>query len=124
MSELPSNLPTETVAVYKSYLERSLLTRELLLAKVRSYIQTISEAANQRRGLDIGTAGELGTALMRLLRECEDSGLRHAQAAVFYFLDSEDAEPDLASATGFDDDAEVFNAVCEFLARPDLKIRI
>lgn len=119
MPDLPKNLPPETVEVYQAYLGRPVLTRELLLAKVRAYIQTISSAAKETQGLDIGTASQLGSALMRLLRDCEDETLGHVQAAVLYFMESDDAEPDLSSTSGFDDDAEVFNAVCEHLGHSE-----
>lgn len=118
---LPTDLPPETREVYTAYLTRPVLTRELLIAKVRGYIQTISDVARERK-LDIGTAGELGAGLLRLLRDCEDAQLRHAQAAVLYFMESDDAEPDLTSASGFDDDAEVFNAVCRHLGFPDYSV--
>ncbi len=121
MADLPSGLPSETRDVYREYLERPVLTRELLIAKVRRYIQTISDAARQNR-LDIGTAGELGAGLLRLLRDCEDSQLGHAQAAVLYFMESDDAEPDLDSPSGFDDDAQVYNAVCQHLGMPDYSV--
>jgi uncharacterized membrane protein YkvA (DUF1232 family) len=37
------------------------------------------------------------------------------QAAVFYFIESDDAQPDLTSNEGYLDDAEVFNAVCRHI---------
>jgi len=124
MKELPSTLPDDTRQAYLEYLKRPTLTRELLLAKVRPYIQVISDSAKAKPGLDIGTAGELGAALLRLLRECDESHLPHAQAAALYFLESEDAEPDLESAHGFDDDALVFNSVCLHLGREVLTIPV
>jgi uncharacterized membrane protein YkvA (DUF1232 family) len=113
--DLPATLPEGTSDVYRSYLKRASLTRELLTAKVKRYIDTISQARSHSKELDIGTASSLGTALLRLLRECDDSHLPHVQAAVLYFIESDDAEPDLTSDQGFLDDAEVYNAVCRHI---------
>ena len=113
--DLPPTLPEGTTEVYRAYLERAALTRQLLTAKVKRYIDTISQARGESAELDIGTAGILGAGLMRLIRECEDSHIPHVQAAVLYFIESDDAEPDLTSDQGFLDDAAVFNAVCRHI---------
>ena len=64
MENLPNTLPSETVETYRSYLSRASLTRELLAAKVKRYIETISQARGQSSELDIGTASGLGAALL------------------------------------------------------------
>ena len=115
--------PSHLQKVYESYQQRRLLTRELLIAKVRRHTETVMEASREAQ-LDVGTAGELGMALLRMLRECGDEELAYAQAAVFYFVESDDEEPDLSSPEGFRDDAEFFNCICDFLNRPDLTVRL
>ena len=122
--ELPPTLPQGTAEVYRAYLERASLTRELLTAKVKRYIDTISQDRGGSAELDIGTAGNLGAGLMRLIRECENSDIPHVQAAVLYFIESEDAEPDLTSDQGFLDDAAVFNAVCRHIGFKQHQIEI
>ena len=122
--ELPPTLPQGTAEVYRTYLERAALTRELLTAKVKRYIDTISQARGQGAELDIGPAGSLGAGLMRVIRECEDRHLPHVQAAVLYFIESDDAEPDLASDQGFLDDAAVFNAVCRHIGLKEHQIEL
>ena len=72
--------------------------------------------------LDVATSSDLGRGLLRLLRDCSDEDLSHAQAATYYFVESDDAEPDLSSARGFEDDACVFNAVCRHLGLPELQV--
>lgn len=119
----PGKLPDEYKDAYLSYLKKTLLTREILIAKVRRYLGRISEAAAQEH-LDIGTASALAGGLLRLLRECEDKDLPHAQAAVYYFLESDDAEPDLSSEDGFHDDALVYNAVCSHLGLDELQVDV
>jgi hypothetical protein len=122
VTDLPATLPTGTAEVYRSYLRRASLTRELLTAKVKRYLDVISQARGQSSGLDVGTAASLGGALLRLLRECDDAHLPHVQAAVLYFIESDDAEPDLTSDQGFLDDAEVYNAVCVHIGMADHSI--
>jgi hypothetical protein len=119
----PPDLPLETLATYEGYLRQAHLTRELLIAKVRRYLDTLCEAREDEQRLDVETSSDLGRGLLRLLRECADQHLPQAQAAALYFVESQDAEPDLASATGFDDDARVFNCVCRHVGLPELQVR-
>ena len=67
-------------------------------------------------------AQRLADALLKLVKDCEIHFLLHAQAAVSYFVDHDDAEHDLESPHGFVDDIEVFNAVCDHVGKSDLKI--
>lgn len=46
------------------------------------------------------------------------------RGAIRYFCQHDDVSGDLTSPTGFEDDAEVLNAVTTFLGRPDLQIVI
>lgn len=122
MLEPPPDLPEETRETYLGFLKGRPLTRELLIAKVRKYIDTISQASDAEQHLDVATSSDLGRGLLRLLRDCPDEQLLHAQAATYYFLESDDAEPDLDSARGFEDDACVFNCVCRHIGMSDLEI--
>lgn len=122
--QLPQDLPEETRQTYAGYLRSAHLTRELLIARVRKYLDAIGQASETSQALDIATSSDLGLALLRLLRECSDDGLPHAQAAVFYFIEEDDAEPDLDSPLGFEDDACVFNAVCSHLGLDELKVEL
>lgn len=122
--DIPKQLPSELCHTYLKALNNTQLTRELLTAKVRKYLDTISTAAQDTTQLDIDTSSKLAQGLLRLLRSCSTEGLVHAQAAVYYFLDSNDAKPDLDSTSGFKDDAAVFNAVCHHLEMPELTIEI
>lgn len=115
LMDLPSTLPETTREAYRGYLSQPSLTRELLIAKVRKYVDTLLSAHRDLQTVDAGTSGALGQGLLRLVRDCPDEGLPHAQAAVYYFVESQDADPDIGSAHGFDDDAQVFNAVCHHL---------
>lgn len=122
MSDLPFPLPEELQPSYRGYLSKPSLTRELLIAKVRKYMETLLAARENFQTVDTGTSGELGQGLLRLLRDCHDEGLPHAQAAVYYFVESQDADPDIGTAHGFADDALIFNAVCRHLNLPHLQV--
>jgi hypothetical protein len=74
--------------------------------------------------VDMDTASRLGAALKELIETSDAKELPHADAATLYFIDEEDEEADTSSPVGFDDDVAVFNAVCQFLARKDLMIRL
>lgn len=117
------SLPPEMLQAYQRYLQRPHLTRELLMAKIRPYLGVISEASRNSPDLDIATAGELAAAILRLLRECDEGQLAHGQAALLYFLESDDSEPDLESPDGFADDVVFFNAVCQEIGRADLQLK-
>lgn len=122
MLELPADLPEETRETYLGYLSRHPVTRELLIARVRKYFEAISQASHDHQPVDVATSSDLGRGLLRLLRDCPDEGLMHAQAAVSYFVESDDADPDLGSDHGFEDDAQVFNCVCRHLGLPELSV--
>ena len=57
-----------------------------------------------------------------LLANCHADHPNYVQAAVSYFIDCDDAEHDMDSLSGFDDDIGVFNAVCDHLGHSDLKL--
>jgi len=44
------------------------------------------------------------------------------QAAALYLLDPDDDDNDLTSPLGMEDDAEVFNDLCDWLGHPGLKV--
>ncbi len=94
MDQLPADLPQETHRTYLGFLSSRPLTRELLTAKVRKYLDTICQASDEDQHLDIATSSDLGRGLLRLLRDCADEALPHVQAAIYYFVECEDAEPD------------------------------
>lgn len=124
MSELPQALPAEAISVYQKYFELPLADRSVLKNKVHLHLEKLIQAALENEYFDITLARALGEGLDALLEQVTDEQLPHAQAAVVYFVESEDATPDLDSITGFDDDTEVFNAVCEHLGLSDIKVEI
>jgi hypothetical protein len=81
-----------------------------------------------RGDLDVHLADCISRSCMTLLNEewdrAEGVGKRLIQAACHYFVENDDEDRDLESVYGFDDDAEVVNAILELLNRQDLTIQI
>ena len=91
-----------------------------------AYVERLQAEAGTHEFLDLGLAEALGKACLRLLERLDDAqtnGPGLIQAAVQYFVLEEDAEDDL-SVAGFDDDAEVFNAVVRHLGWPELAVEV
>lgn len=124
MSQLPPALPPETTEAYLRYLSLPVAGKSILQNKVQHYLEEISNASGENEFLDSTLAKTLAHSLQALIDHACDQDLGHVQAAVYYFVESEDANPDLESIIGFDDDCEVFNAVCEHLGFPQLKVQL
>jgi uncharacterized membrane protein YkvA (DUF1232 family) len=73
-------------------------------------------------------AEAIGESLRGLLdhvaAEGDEEAHRLVHAAVRYFVMEEDAESDMDSLIGFDDDAEIVTEVAEALDRPDLAVEM
>lgn len=122
MDSIAAELPPETHQAYKRYLAIAVADRAVLKNKVDDYLVTVLHASGENEFLDYPTAQQIATSLHRLLELSPPEQLVHVQAAVLYFINSDDASPDLESILGFDDDAEVVNAVCRLLGRPELEV--
>jgi len=124
MDSISADLPQETRPAYERYLNIPVATRAVLTNKVNDYLVTVLNASGENEFLDYPTAQRISLSLIKLLELCPEEHLPHVQAAVLYFVNSDDASPDLESILGFDDDADVVNAVCRFLGRPDLAVAL
>ena len=122
MDDLPACLPEDTRETYQRLLKEKAATRHQLGSRVKAYIALIERAATNSPLLDLRTARTLGESLLDLVDLCPEEYLRHLQAAIAYFLHSDDAEHDFDSVVGFEDDVEVYNAVCHHIGRADLRI--
>ncbi len=96
--------------------------RDQLTARVAAYLSHIERAAAESESLDLPAARGLGNAILELIKLCPEEHSSHLQAVVAYFLHSDDAEPDFDSPDGFDDDIGVYNAVCEHVGLPELRL--
>lgn len=122
MSDLPPELPSETLESYQRYLGLNLASRTMLKNRIKNYLESLSFASGENEFLDLELAHKIRRSLEQLIEACADEQLPHVQAAVSYFIESDDATPDLGSVLGFEDDAEVVNAVCSFTGHPTLKV--
>lgn len=74
---------------------------------------------------DARLAGRMAAGCRQLLGSDDNhtpERLRRVQVAIDYLALAEDAEPDRDSLLGFDDDAEVFDAIARSLGREDLTV--
>lgn len=130
MSELPKELEVPAVAagLVAEIGREPLRTAESLRLEVLAYDRLIAETAESNPVVDVQTASALTTGCVALLDWLadHDQPLNHllVQVACRYYVLEEDAEGDLDSSIGFDDDAEVFNAVCVYLGLDELVIPI
>lgn len=95
-----------------------------LRAELDSYLETIRVVASMARLLDIAVAERIVGVAQELLAQVQDlepPAQRLVNAAVRYFT-REDDDEEVTGVLGFDDDVQVFNAVCRALNRPELVI--
>lgn len=118
----PINLSDETREKYARHLQELPLLRPELKERVNSRLQTVLETAGDDDSVDLTLAKGIAAGLLTLIETAEDAHLPHVQAGVAYFSSVDDVTPDLESIAGFDDDAEVFNAICEHLGRGELEV--
>lgn len=122
--QLPPGLPPETVPAYTAYLEAPVTSRPQLRRMLDTYLRQLRDASGENEFLDTDLARRLADGLLSMLEQADDDRLAHVQAAVRYFVETEDVEHDLQSMLGFDDDAQVFNAVCRHLGRPEWEVTL
>lgn len=100
-----------------------------LFKEVRAYQQAIAQRSQWRDSdVDPVLANSLVDTSLKLLSSLNDSSpettRRVVQAAVRYFVIEDDADSDLDSILGLDDDAEVINAVLHHLGRTEWQVQI
>lgn len=88
------------------------------------HLATVEAKAAEREHVEVRLAGDLVAAFTTLI---DDPGLDDDQrallaAAIDYFLQARDAEDDLSSPIGFEDDAYIANTAFERLGRTDLTV--
>lgn len=122
MSDLPEALPSKARTVYECFLAMPTLSKQALSSTIDRYLVSLGTASGENRLADLEKAQAIGAALKTLIEQCTEPEMPHVQAAAYYLINDEDAKPDLDSVLGFDDDAEVFNAVAEMLGHPELAV--
>lgn len=105
---------------YLAPLEREELTSiAALKVEVQDYLKELDDAISSFEFLDITTAKNVGSTCLELLDHVgpnpSKKNHRVLQMAIRYFILDEDAEGDVSSIIGFDDDAEVVRAAKSFI---------
>lgn len=124
MDPIATDLPNEIRQAYERYLKIPVADKATLKNKLEAYMTTVLNASGENEFLDYPTAQKLNMSLLKLLDACSIDQLPQVQAAVIYFISADDASPDLESILGFDDDAQVVNAVCCHLGHPQLAVSL
>lgn len=92
---------------------------------VHEHLARVVEAAGTRDFVDLKLAKAIGDVLLALLEDVADYTARERallSGAIRYFSEHNDVTGDLTNPTGFEDDAEILNAVCTFLGRAELSV--
>ncbi len=132
MSEELKNLdgiPEASMELWTKLLKEAVRPVHELVKEVKSYQQAIAQRSSVRNAnVDPTLGNALVDASMKLLTTLKDdtpSERRLAiQAAVRYFVIEDDADSDLDSILGLDDDAEVLNAVLKHLGHDDWVVEV
>lgn len=118
-------IPREAAAMFARLCSEPSVSVEVLRSELREHLVRISGALAANEFLDGALATAIAKAAEGLLdesvgRDSHDRAL--VQAAVRYFVLDDDADHDLESVCGLDDDAAVCNAVARALGRADLAV--
>jgi uncharacterized membrane protein YkvA (DUF1232 family) len=98
-----------------------------LQATIAEHLHAVRQARQRNEFLDLAAAEAIAAGLQVLLEAypgCPPAHQALIVGAVRYFAHSDDAEGDLISVLGFDDDAVVFNYVAGAVGRPELKVAL
>ena len=96
-----------------------------LQAAIDEHLHAVRQARQRNEFLDLAAAEAIAAGLQVLLAAypgCPPPQRALIVGAVRYFARSDDAEGDLISVLGFDDDKTVFNYVAGAVGRPELKV--
>ena len=127
-SDMPyiPGIPDEARPLVDRLLREPPMPIDLLRMQVQDYRQVVHQAAREKEFVDVDLADHIADACLELLdgvtQDAPQVERRLVQLAVRYFVEEEDADDDMASIFGFDDDATVLNAVLNYLGREDLAV--
>lgn len=94
---------------------------------IEAHIVRVRAAAEERDFVDLQLAVRIAEVLVALLDDAAGYTARERallRGAVRYFCQHDDMSGDLTSPTGFEDDADILNAVITYLGRPDLQVSL
>lgn len=117
-----AELPPKAVALFKRYLSDPEVSPHEMADKLDAYLRFVARVAERNPEVNRERAEQIAGVLRELLSSAPEGKYRYAQAAAHYFVEDEDAEADLVSSAGFDDDLLVVNSVASHFGRPDLEL--
>lgn len=113
--EVPEGVPAEARERFVELLREPLMAPERLLQEVEECVGVVRRVVMEGAPLDVPFVEELAVRARGLVGRAgpgaPEEVRRLVQAAVRYFVLADDAEGDLVSLLGFDDDARVLEAV-------------
>jgi uncharacterized membrane protein YkvA (DUF1232 family) len=116
------------VPLVEELLREELVRLDELRQELAEHVDRIKEAARANEFIDTSLAERLASACSGLLDRVDgatpEASRRLVQVAVRYFIIDDDAEPDLESVCGLDDDTGVLNAVLRHLGHEDLIVSL
>ncbi len=121
------SLPSEARGAFAALWSQSPAEVSALHRTVSAHRAEVEAAAAKNEFLDTTLSEAIATGFDAVLAgwaELPPTARAAMAAAVAYYALSEDAEDDLDSVLGFEDDAHVFNACARFIGRADLCIEI
>lgn len=123
MDDDVSKLPRDARGPFRELLEKPARDLPMLRRQVEAYREYVHEHYRENEFIDIVLVDALADASLALLDKMIAGGDAAnprekllAQAAVRYFVETEDGDHDLATPIGFEDDAQVMRMVLEALA--------
>ena len=124
---LLDDLPVGARPLLEKLMREPLVPPDELRHELKEHAAQVDRSAARRMDLDVHLAECIGQSCLTLLDSLGPNtprAHRLVQLACRYFVEMEDDSGDLLSVFGFDDDAEVLNAVARQLDRPDLMVSI
>ena len=118
----PPDPPPQAAALFKKYLAEPALTADQLSEQLRTYLEFVARVSQVNPQLNLALANRLAQGLEHLLALAPAEKFKFVQAAARYFIEDEDADLDLISDDGFDDDVMIFNQVAHHLGHDELQI--
>jgi uncharacterized membrane protein YkvA (DUF1232 family) len=127
LGDLPG-IPEAARELWRTLVSQPLVPTTELQGELRTYRQSLARNAQWNDEVDPRLAQALDNACVKLLSTVDaqtpPAERQAIQAAVRYFILEDDAESDLDSVIGLDDDAEVLNAVLAHLGRSDWSVQV
>ena len=99
--------------------------REVILSptdhvQIDAYLEHLQSLQSENEFLDLESAKRIAAQCKVLLDGLDAEYHQLVQAGIHYFIEKDDAESDLDSPIGFDDDAEVIRLIAKEMGREDV----